>query len=110
MPTWRSGSACRACSRGRGADQASIRCGSGCADSSCAPCTRPAGRPTRSAVFEDARQLLAAQLGVDPSPALSDVHLAILRAELPAARRHSPAPARAPQQPARPAHDLCGPR
>jgi predicted ATPase/DNA-binding SARP family transcriptional activator len=43
-------------------------------------------------VFEDTRQLLAAQLGVDPSPALSDVHLAILRAELPAP--HSPAPAR----------------
>jgi len=43
-------------------------------------------------VFEDTRELLSAQLGVDPSPALSDVHLAILRAELPV----SPAPARAP--------------
>jgi predicted ATPase len=43
-------------------------------------------------VFEDTRQLLAGQLGVDPSPALSDVHLAILRAELPV----SPAPARPP--------------
>jgi predicted ATPase/DNA-binding SARP family transcriptional activator len=43
-------------------------------------------------VFEDTRELLGAQLGVDPSPALSDVHLAILRAELPV----SPAPARPP--------------
>jgi len=34
-------------------------------------------------VFEDTRKLLSAQLGVDPSPTLSDVHLAILRAELP---------------------------
>ena len=38
--------------------------------------------------------LLAAQLGVDPSPALSDVHLAILRAELP--RSPAPVPAPAP--------------
>jgi predicted ATPase/DNA-binding SARP family transcriptional activator len=41
-------------------------------------------------VFEDTRELLAAQLGVDPSPALSDVHLAILRAELPGAQRPAP--------------------
>src|SRR3984885_9672866 len=45
-------------------------------------------------VFEDTRKLLAAQLGVDPSPALSDVHLAILRAELP--RSPAPVPAPAP--------------
>ncbi len=53
-------------------------------------------------VFEDTRATLAAQLGVDPSPALSAVHLAILRAELPAQqqsaarnaqRRHSNLPA-----------------
>jgi predicted ATPase/DNA-binding SARP family transcriptional activator len=43
-------------------------------------------------VFEDTRELLSAQLGVDPSPALSGVHLAILRAELPV----SPGPAWAP--------------
>ncbi len=43
-------------------------------------------------VFEQTRELLAAQLGVDPSPALSEVHLAILRAELPV----SPAQARPP--------------
>src|SRR5215831_9849543 len=34
------------------------------------------------AVYEDTRQILAGQLGVDPSPALSAVHLAILRGEL----------------------------
>ena len=45
-------------------------------------------------VFEDTRMLLSAQLGVDPSPALSDVHLAILRAELP--RSPGPVPAPAP--------------
>jgi predicted ATPase/DNA-binding SARP family transcriptional activator len=32
-------------------------------------------------VYEDTRQLLADRLGVDPSPALSAVHLAILRAD-----------------------------
>jgi predicted ATPase/DNA-binding SARP family transcriptional activator len=36
-------------------------------------------------VFEDTRQRLASELGVDPSPALSAVHLAVLRGELPAA-------------------------
>jgi predicted ATPase/DNA-binding SARP family transcriptional activator len=52
-----------------------------------------AGRQAEAlGVFEDTRQLLAEQLGVDPSPALSDLHLAILRAELPAPQ--SPAPAR----------------
>jgi predicted ATPase len=45
-------------------------------------------------VFEDTRMLLAAQLGVDPSPALSDVHLAILRAELPVSPVQARAPAR----------------
>jgi predicted ATPase/DNA-binding SARP family transcriptional activator len=34
-------------------------------------------------VFEDTRQALATALGVDPSPGLSAVHLAILRGELP---------------------------
>ncbi|HYB85861.1 MAG TPA: BTAD domain-containing putative transcriptional regulator [Streptosporangiaceae bacterium] len=34
------------------------------------------------AVYEDTRKILAGQLGVDPSPALSAVHLAILRGEL----------------------------
>ncbi len=32
-------------------------------------------------VYQETRELLADQLGVDPSPALSDVHLAILRAD-----------------------------
>jgi predicted ATPase/DNA-binding SARP family transcriptional activator len=36
------------------------------------------------AVFEDTRQSLAASLGIDPSPGLAAVHLAILRGELPA--------------------------
>jgi len=36
------------------------------------------------AVFEDTRQVLAATLGIDPSPGLAAVHLAILRSELPA--------------------------
>jgi predicted ATPase/DNA-binding SARP family transcriptional activator len=39
------------------------------------------------AVFEDTRQALAASLGIDPSPGLAAVHLAILRGELPAAPR-----------------------
>jgi predicted ATPase/DNA-binding SARP family transcriptional activator len=38
------------------------------------------------AVFEEARRLLADELGVDPSAELADAHLAILRAE-PAVRR-----------------------
>jgi predicted ATPase/DNA-binding SARP family transcriptional activator len=41
-----------------------------------------AGRQSDAlAVYEDTRQLLAGRLGVDPSPALADVHLAILRAD-----------------------------
>ncbi len=36
------------------------------------------------AVFEDTRRTLAASLGIDPSPGLAAVHLAILRGELPA--------------------------
>jgi predicted ATPase/DNA-binding SARP family transcriptional activator len=41
------------------------------------------------AVFEDTRQVLAESLGVDPSPGLAAVHLAILRGELPAGPRPS---------------------
>ena len=48
------------------------------------------------AVYEDTRQLLADRLGVDPSPALSAVHLAILRADPglghPAGNGAAPAP------------------
>jgi predicted ATPase/DNA-binding SARP family transcriptional activator len=44
-------------------------------------------------VFEDTRRALRDALGVDPSPALSAVHLAILRGELPAGPRPAPAPA-----------------
>jgi predicted ATPase/DNA-binding SARP family transcriptional activator len=36
------------------------------------------------AAFEDTREALAASLGIDPSPGLAAVHLAILRGELPA--------------------------
>ncbi len=35
-------------------------------------------------VYEDTREALATSLGVDPSPGLASVHLAILRGELPA--------------------------
>jgi predicted ATPase/DNA-binding SARP family transcriptional activator len=42
------------------------------------------------AVFEDTRSALADALGVDPSPALAAVHLAILRAELPAGPPQAP--------------------
>jgi predicted ATPase/DNA-binding SARP family transcriptional activator len=49
-------------------------------------------------VFEETRRALADALGVDPSPELSAVHLAILRAELPAAQRQAPASAPVPRQ------------
>ena len=42
-------------------------------------------------VYEDTRQALATSLGVDPSPALAAVHLAILRGELPAGPAAQPA-------------------
>jgi len=42
------------------------------------------------AVYEDTRKILAGQLGVDPSPALSAVHLAILRGELAPASQAAP--------------------
>ena len=42
-------------------------------------------------VYEDARRSLADNLGVDPSPALAEVHLSILRGE-PDAPKVSPAP------------------
>ena len=51
-------------------------------------------------VYEDTRRLLADQLGVDPSPALSAVHLAILRADPglghPAGNGPAPAPGPGP--------------
>jgi predicted ATPase/DNA-binding SARP family transcriptional activator len=47
-------------------------------------------------VYENTRELLASSLGIDPSPDLAAVHLAILRGELPAAAGPHPArPARA---------------
>lgn len=49
-------------------------------------------------VYEDAKRILADELGADPSPELSAVHLAVLRAEpslLPAAPAKAPAPRRA---------------
>src|SRR5262252_3368845 len=45
-------------------------------------------------VYEDTRQALATSLGVDPSPGLASVHLAILRGELPAGPAPGPATAR----------------
>jgi len=57
-------------------------------------------------VFEDTRQALADALGVDPSPALSAVHLAILRGELPTPPQPAPPrpqPRPSPPQPPRPA-------
>ncbi|GAA4604953.1 BTAD domain-containing putative transcriptional regulator [Actinoallomurus liliacearum] len=43
-----------------------------------------AGRPAEAlAVFEETRHLLADQLGVDPSPELSAIQLAVLRAQQP---------------------------
>jgi predicted ATPase/DNA-binding SARP family transcriptional activator len=50
------------------------------------------------AVFEDTREALAASLGIDPSPGLAAVHLAILRGELPAGPL--PWPAGEPDRPA----------
>jgi len=45
-------------------------------------------------VYEDIRQALADGLGVDPSPALAAVHLAILRGELPAGSTTDDSPVR----------------
>src|SRR5262252_1181052 len=42
-------------------------------------------------VYEDTREALATSLGVDPSPALASVHLAILRGELPIGQATQPA-------------------
>jgi len=56
------------------------------------------------AVFEDTRSALADALGVDPSPALAAVHLAILRAELPTGPEPASGLPRAPAaRPDRPA-------
>ena len=48
------------------------------------------------AVYEDTRRLLAERLGVDPSPALSAVHLAILRADPALGQPSGNGPAAAP--------------
>ncbi|MFI5913099.1 BTAD domain-containing putative transcriptional regulator [Dactylosporangium sp. NPDC051541] len=45
-----------------------------------------------AAVFESARQVLADELGLDPSPQLRDLHLAVLRNDAPPARPAEPAP------------------
>lgn len=46
------------------------------------------------AVYEEGRRLLAEELGVDPSPQLREVHLAVLRQDLADARPAHAAPAR----------------
>ncbi len=67
----------------------------------------PAGRQGDAlAVYEDTRRLLAERLGVDPSPALAAVHLAILRGR-PGPRRSR---RRWPPRLARPAARGPGPR
>ncbi len=54
-----------------------------------------AGRQAEAlAVYEDTRRLLAGRLGVDPSPELAAIHLAILRGEAAPASPSAPAPHR----------------
>jgi predicted ATPase/DNA-binding SARP family transcriptional activator len=75
-----------------------------------------AGRPAEAlTAFEDLRRGLAEALGTDPSPAVRDLHAAILRgaapdpaAQPPAARPAEPAPRATPPPPAPPAEP--GPR
>ncbi|MFD6969568.1 BTAD domain-containing putative transcriptional regulator [Streptomyces sp. NPDC059949] len=59
-----------------------------------------AGRPAEAlAVYGDAREALAEELGADPSPELSALHTAVLRGEVPAGQPAAPAPARVPAAP-----------
>ena len=58
-----------------------------------------AGRQSDAlAVYQETRELLADQLGVDPSPALSDVHLSILKADPNLGSPASSRPAARPDQ------------
>ncbi|MBU2668964.1 winged helix-turn-helix domain-containing protein [Actinoplanes bogorensis] len=61
------------------------------------------GRPAEAlAAFEEARRVLADQIGADPSPELAEMHAAILRGG-PAPRQHTPDPPPPPRTPRLPA-------
>ena len=72
-----------------GAGPRRTRCGSGCAASSCAPSTRPAGRPRRSRRTRRSGGGWPTSSASTRRPALQEIHLRVLRGDPGAAARRS---------------------